>query len=325
VTDPEDGLTGEEARDFLLTMWTIRRFEEAVDDLFARGLLHGTMHLSLGQEATAAGAISALREGDYITSTHRGHGHCIAQGADVTLMLAELLGKETGYCRGRGGSMHIADIEQGNLGANGVVAGSIPIAVGAALALRLQGKDAVVLCFFGDGATNEGGFHEAINLGSIWKLPVVFLCENNQYGMSMLWKKAVAIERLSDRASAYGIPGVTVDGNDVVEVRWAVREAVARARGGNGPSLVEAVTYRYRGHSKSDQQLYRTRDEVDEWRQQRDPIARFAALAIEGGLLSEEDARALEAEAGSLVERAVEEAKDHPDPSLAGIEDEVYA
>jgi TPP-dependent pyruvate/acetoin dehydrogenase alpha subunit len=205
------------------------------------------------------------------------------------------------------------------------VAGSIPIAVGAALALRLQGKEAVVLCFFGDGATNEGGFHEAINLGSIWKLPVVFLCENNQYGMSMLWKKAVAIERLSDRASAYGIPGVTVDGNDVVEVREAVREAVDRARGGNGPSLVEAVTYRYRGHSKSDQQLYRTRDEVDEWRQQRDPITRFARFAIEQSLLSEEDVRTLEAEAGSLVERAVEEAKDHPDPSLAGIEEEVYA
>ncbi len=313
-----------EAKDLLETMWTIRRFEEAVDDLFARGLLHGTMHLSIGQEGSAAGAISALRSSDYITSTHRGHGHCIAKGADVMLMLAELLGKETGYCRGRGGSMHIADLEEGNLGANGIVAGSIPIAAGAALALKLRGSDGVVLCFFGDGATNEGGFHEALNMAAIWKLPVIFVCENNYYGMSMAWNKATAVEKLSDRAAAYGMPGRTVDGNDVLAVREAVAEAVERARSGEGPSLVEALTYRHKGHSKSDKNVYRTRDEIAEWRA-KDPIQRFATIALEKGWLDEESATSLGQEAERRVERAVAEAMEQPDPSLVGIEDEVYA
>ena len=179
------------ARHALLTMWTIRRFEEAVDDLFARGLMHGTMHLSIGQEASATGACLALRDDDAITSTHRGHGHCIAKGADLTRMMAELLAKETGYCRGRGGSMHIADVATGNLGANGIVGGGIPIAAGAALAYQLRGEDRVVVCFFGDGATNEGAFHEAVNLAAIWKLPVVFVCENNKYGMSFSTEQSI--------------------------------------------------------------------------------------------------------------------------------------
>jgi acetoin:2,6-dichlorophenolindophenol oxidoreductase subunit alpha len=318
------GLTSEQAAELLRTMWTIRRFEEAVDDLFARGLLHGTMHLSIGQEGSATGAVSALEEGDYITSTHRGHGHCIARGADVTLMLAELLGKETGYCRGRGGSMHIADVDAGNLGANGIVAGSIPIAVGAAQALKLQGSDRVVLCFFGDGAVNEGAFHEALNMAAIWKLPVVFLCENNYYGMSMLWSKAVAIEKISVRATGYGLPGVTVDGNDVMAVRDEVAAAVARARSGDGPSLVEALTYRYKGHSKSDKNLYRTRDEIADWRQ-RDPIPRFTKLVMGQKLIDEETASSIEREAQRTVERAVRDAMEQPDPSVVGIEDEVYA
>ena len=188
------------ARHALLTMWTTRRFEEAVDDLFARGLMHGTMHLSIGQEASATGTCMALREDDAITSTHRGHGHCIAKGADLTRMMAELLAKETGYCRGRGGSMHIADVATGNLGANGIVAGGIPIAAGAALAYQLRGEDRVVACFFGDGAANEGAFHEAVNLAAIWKLPVVFVCENNKYGMSFSTEKSFAIENISERA-----------------------------------------------------------------------------------------------------------------------------
>ena len=223
------------ARETLLTMWTTRRFEEAVDDLFARGLMHGTMHLSIGQEASATGACRALRADDAITSTHRGHGHCIGKGADLVAMMAELLAKETGYCRGRGGSMHIADVATGNLGANGIVAGGIPIAAGAALAYKLRGEDRVVACFFGDGAANEGAFHEAVNLAAIWDLPVVFICENNKYGMSFSTEKAFAIENISERAAAYGIPGVTVDGNDVGAVYDAVAEAVARARRGEGP------------------------------------------------------------------------------------------
>lgn len=313
-----------QARELLDTMCTIRAFEEAVDDLFARGLLHGTMHLSIGQEATAAGAVAALEEGDYITSTHRGHGHCIAKGADLAKMLAELFGKETGYCRGRGGSMHIADVEAGNLGANGIVAGSIPIAAGAALALRMRGSDRVVLCFFGDGATNEGGFHEALNMAAIWKLPVVFLCENNCYGMSMAWNKATSVAKLSDRAAAYAIPGETVDGNDILAVRGAVSEAVRRARAGDGPTLLEAQTYRWKGHSKSDQNLYRTRDEISSWRE-RDPITRFAKTMIDEGSLTDEDAQAIASEARTRVADAVEISRSDPEPSISGIEDEAYA
>jgi acetoin:2,6-dichlorophenolindophenol oxidoreductase subunit alpha len=317
-------LTGEEATALLSTMWTIRRFEEAVDDLFARGLLHGTMHLSIGQEATAAGAISMLEEGDYITSTHRGHGHCIAKGADVTAMLAELLGKETGYCRGRGGSMHIADIDGGNLGANGIVAGSIPIAAGAALALKQRGSDRIVACFFGDGAANEGGFHEALNMAATWRLPVIFICENNHYGMSMAWTKAVAIDRLSRRAEAYGFPGETVDGNDVLAVRASVGEAVSRARAGEGPSLIECLTYRYKGHSKSDKNLYRTREEINEWRD-KDPALRLSRRAVEEGWLDQATVDEIPDQAGRRIEEAIEEAKSQPEPSLIGIEEEAYA
>ncbi len=263
------------ARHALLTMWTTRRFEEAVDDLFARGLMHGTMHLSIGQEASATGACMALRDDDAITSTHRGHGHCIGKGADLTRMMAELLAKETGYCRGRGGSMHIADVATGNLGANGIVGGGIPIAAGAALAYQLRGEDHVVACFFGDGATNEGAFHEAVNLAAIWKLPVVFICENNKYGMSFSTEKSMAVDTIAERASAYGIPGVSVDGNDVAAVYDVVHAAVERARAGDGPTLVESVTYRHKGHSKSDKNLYRTREEISEWREQGpDPAVR---------------------------------------------------
>lgn len=320
----QNEVTREEAESLLETMWKIRRFEEKVDDMFGRGLLHGTMHLSIGQEGSATGACAALEDGDYITSTHRGHGHCIAKGADLMLMLAELLGKETGYCRGRGGSMHIADVDSGNLGANGIVAGSIPIAAGAAQALKMKGSDRIVLCFFGDGAVNEGGFHEAMNMAAIWKLPVIFLCENNHYGMSMLWSKSVAIDRLSTRALGYGMPAETVDGNDVLAVRTGVATAIDRARAGEGPSLIEAVTYRHKGHSKSDKNLYRTRDEIKEWRE-RDPIRRLERLAVENGLIDEAALRVIEERATKAVEEATEEAMDQPDPSLSGIENEVYA
>jgi len=306
----------------LATMWQIRRFEEAVDDLFARGLMHGTMHLSIGQEASATGACFALRDGDAITSTHRGHGHCIAQGADLVRMMAELLAKETGYCRGRGGSMHIADVATGNLGANGIVAGGIPIAVGAALANQMRGNDSVVMTFFGDGAANEGAFHEAMNLAAIWRLPVVMVCENNKYGMSFSTEKAFAIKHISERAAAYGMPGVTVEGNDVEAVHAAVGAAVERARAGQGPSLVEAETYRWKGHSKSDKNLYRTKDEIAHWRE-GDPIVRFEQVVIGRGVLDETAVTAIRDQAREAVRAAVREANAAPDADpgdlLAGV------
>lgn len=312
------------AREVLGTMWRIRRFEEAVDDLFARGLMHGTMHLSIGQEASATGACRALRVDDAITSTHRGHGHCIAKGASLERMMAELLGKASGYCAGRGGSMHIADTATGNLGANGIVAGGIPIAVGAALAAQLRGEDRVVLSFFGDGAANEGAFHEAANLAAIWALPVVLLCENNKYGMSFSTERAFAIERIAQRADGYGMPGATVDGNDVEAVHAAVAEAVDRARTGGGPTLVEAETYRLKGHSKSDKNLYRTREEIAAWRE-RDPIGRFEAVVAERGVL---DAAALDAvrdEARQAVRDAIVRARAAEDATPEGLLGAVYA
>jgi pyruvate dehydrogenase E1 component alpha subunit len=318
------GASRDSARHALLTMWTIRRFEEAVDDLFGRGLMHGTMHLSIGQEASATGACLALRSDDAITSTHRGHGHCIAKGADLTRMMAELLAKETGYCRGRGGSMHIADTATGNLGANGIVAGGIPIAAGAALAYQLRGEDRVVACFFGDGAANEGAFHEAVNLAAIWKLPVVFICENNGYGMSFSTSKSFAIENISERAAAYGIPGVTVDGNDLDRVHEAVSSAVTRARAGEGPTLVEALTYRWKGHSKSDKNLYRTKEEIAEWRS-KDPILRFEAQVKESGVLSEEEVREVRTQAMDQMRDAVRQANAAPDADPSDLLDAVFA
>jgi 2-oxoisovalerate dehydrogenase E1 component len=310
--------------EWLYQMHLIRAFEETVEQLYAAGKMHGTMHLSIGQEAVAVGAIAALRPDDYITSTHRGHGHAIAKGQDLRAMLAELLGKETGVCRGRGGSMHLADLERGNLGANGIVAGGIPIAVGAGLSIRMQGQDRVVLCFFGDGAANHGNFHEGLNMAAIWRLPVVFLCENNQYAMSMPIRKAMAVPRVADRAAAYGIPGETVDGMDVLAVYRAVRTAVDRARRGEGPTLIEAITYRYKGHSKSDRQVYRTKEEVQAW-MARDPIARFRAWLIAHGWLSEAEAAGIEAQARQVVEEALRIAEGDPEPRVDQLTEGVYA
>ncbi|HET7431480.1 MAG TPA: thiamine pyrophosphate-dependent dehydrogenase E1 component subunit alpha [Nocardioides sp.] len=312
------------ARRALTTMWEIRRFEEAVDDLFARGLMHGTMHLSIGQEGSPTGVCLALRDDDAITSTHRGHGHCIAKGADLTRMMAELLAKETGYCRGRGGSMHIADVETGNLGANGIVAGGIPIATGAALAYRLRGEERVVACFFGDGAVNEGAFHEAVNLAAIWKLPVVFICENNKYGMSFSTEKSMAVEHVSQKAAGSGMPGVTVDGNDVAAVYEAMETAVARARAGEGPTLLENVTYRWKGHSKSDKNLYRTREEISQW-QEKDPITHFEERVVEAGLLTQDDLAAVRDEVVQTLRRAVGEANAAPDADPSDLLDSVFA
>jgi pyruvate dehydrogenase E1 component alpha subunit len=318
------GLNAEQLRGYLRQMHLIRAFEEQAEQLYIRGMIHGTMHLSIGQEASAVGACAALQPEDYILSTHRGHGHCIAKGARIELMMAEFMGKETGYCRGRGGSMHIADVAGGNLGANGIVAGGIPIATGVGLSLKMRRDPRVCLTFFGDGAANEGAFHEALNMAAIWTLPVVFFCENNTYAMSMHVARALPIPNIADRAAAYGMPGAVVDGNDFFAVYAAVHEAAARARNGGGPSLIEAKTYRWRGHSKSDRNLYRTQQEIDEWKQ-RDPIARLRGRLLALDLLSEMEAAAIEAEARAAIEAAVEFARGSPDPDPAGLEDEVYA
>ena len=311
-------------RDLLRQMYTIRAFEEMAEQLYALGKVHGTMHLSIGMEASAVGAIAALRPDDYILSTHRGHGHCIAKGADLKRMMAEFMGKETGYCRGRGGSMHIADVQGGNLGANGVVGGGLATAMGVGLGLKMQGSDRICLCFFGDGAANLGPFHESLNMAAIWSLPVVFVCENNQYAMSFSVKRAFAIDRISDRAAAYGMPGTTVDGNDLLAVREAVSEAVQRARGGGGPSLIENVTYRWRGHSKSDANRYRTQEEIEAWKR-KCPIARFRERLITRGELTEAEADEIERLARADIDAAVAFAEASPEPDTSTIEEGVYA
>jgi pyruvate dehydrogenase E1 component alpha subunit len=292
--------------------------------MYIRGLVHGTMHLSIGMEAGSVGSIATLREDDLIIHHHRGHGHTIAKGADLTIMMAEFIGKETGYCRGRGGSMHIADIPGGNLGATGVVGGGIPTAVGIALALQMRRSDKILLSYFGDGASNEGEFHESLNMASVWKLPVVFICDNNQYGMSMHTTRSMNIEKISVRAASYGIPGVTVDGNDVLAVYEAVREAGERARRGEGPSLVDCLTYRWRGHSKSDRNLYRTNEEIETWKQ-KCPIKRFKKVLVDATIMTQEEVEALDQAAKTAIDRAAEEAQTFPEPSPENMEDEVYA
>jgi pyruvate dehydrogenase E1 component alpha subunit len=288
-----------------------------------RGLIHGTMHLSIGQEASAVGSTMALRKTDYITSTHRGHGHCIGKGADPKLMFAEFFGKEEGYCRGRGGSMHIADVESGNLGANGIVAGGIPIAVGAALAIKKQKRDDVALCFFGDGATNEGAFHEALNMASIWKLPVIFVCENNKYGMSVSTERSMAVSNVADRASAYNMPGVIADGNRIEDVAEAVLTAIARAREGQGPTLVECKTYRTRGHSRSDRNRYRTKEEIEEWKL-RDPIGHFEAELVANGIATADEVAGIFAAADAEIAAGIEFARNGTDPSPSEGTRDVY-
>jgi pyruvate dehydrogenase E1 component alpha subunit len=305
-------------------MMLVRLFEEALEEMFSRGLLHGTMHLSIGQEATAAGACLALEKEDLITSTHRGHGHCLAKGAEPYKMFAELLGREDGYCRGRGGSMHIADLSNGNLGANGIVGGSLTISVGAALSFQLQKKDNIVLCFFGDGAVNEGSFHEALNLASLWNLPVLFLCENNQYGMSMASSKAVAGESIASRGESYGIKSVQIDGNDVEEVFETVKNFKNEILETKSPRFIEAVTYRYRGHSKSDRNLYRTSDEINYWKEEKDPIKRFIGKLQEEGV-SEEQLKELDGEVVNLIRTSVKNALDSPLSPETNLEEDSYA
>ncbi|MBK8286584.1 MAG: thiamine pyrophosphate-dependent dehydrogenase E1 component subunit alpha [Ahniella sp.] len=280
---------------------------------------------SIGQEAASVGSIATLRPEDLIIHHHRGHAiHTIAKGANLTTMMAEFLGKEPGYCRGRGGSMHIADIPGGNLGATGVVGGGIPTAVGIALALQMRRSDRILLSYFGDGATNEGEFHESLNMASTWKLPVVFLCDNNQYGMSMNVSKVMNIAHISERAASYGIPGQSVDGNDVLAVYEAVLAADERARSGQGPSLIDLMSYRWRGHSKSDRNLYRTPQEIDEWKH-KCPIRRFKQVLVDGGVMTRDEVEDIDQAAKTAIDRAAEEALTFPEPSPENMEAEVYA
>src|SRR5512136_2253186 len=278
----EQALSREDLLNSLRQVMEIRALEDNISSLLGKAVLKGASHLYAGEEAVAVGAVAALRDDDLITSTHRGHGHAHAHGDKVARtpeakqehynkMMAEVLGKSGGYCKGKGGSMHIADVEHGNLGATGIVGGNIPVAVGAALAQKLQGNDRVVLCFFGDGASNTGNFHESLNMASLWDLPVVFVAENNMYAMSVPWAKASKLPDIASRAVAYGIPGEVVDGMDALAVRGAVAKAAERARRGEGPTLIEAKTYRWYGHSHSDPRAYRTREEEAGWKQ-RDPI-----------------------------------------------------
>jgi len=294
-------------------MLEVRRFEEKVWDLFGRNIIPGTLHLYIGEEATAVGVCSNLRADDYVTSTHRGHGHCIAKGADLNRMMAEILGRSTGYCKGKGGSMHVADASVGILGATAIVGSAIPIAVGAALACRLQKTDRVVACFFGDGASNNGAFHEALNMAGAWKLPVIFVCENNLYAMGTRITQVTAIENIAERAEAYGMPGVIVDGNDVVLVYRAAREAVERARNGSGPTLIECKTYRHKGHSRFDPAKYRPPKEVDEWIR-RDPIPRLREKLMREGILTLEKAGKIDKEVLEAVEECARYALESPDP-----------
>jgi pyruvate dehydrogenase E1 component alpha subunit len=308
----------------LQKMCETRYFEEKAEELYTRGLVHGTMHLSIGMEASPVGSIAAIDADDWIIHHHRGHGHTIAKGADITLMMAEFLGKEPGYCRGRGGSMHIADFSHGNLGATGVVGGGIPIAAGIGLALKMKKSPNILLSFFGEGSTNEGSFHEALNMASLWNLPVVFICDNNHYSMSMPMNRSMNIEFVSSRAASYGIPGISTDGNQVLGVYQIVSEAVTRARSGEGPTLIENITYRWRGHSKSDRNLYRTKEEIAEW-MERCPINSFKSLLIETQIMNQGEVDEIDRLAKETIDLAAEEALKLPEPSPENMEDEVYA
>lgn len=295
-------------------MLTVRGFEEKAGELHAQNLMPGNVHLSVGQEASCVGTCSVLNDDDYITSNHRGHGHLIAKGADLKKMFAELLGRSSGYCRGKGGSMHIADFSIGILGANGIVGGGFPIIVGAGFSIKLRRTKQVGLVFFGDGAANRGTFHEALNMAAVYKLPVIFLCENNLYAGTSPATRFLAGGSVAGRAKAYGIPGYFADGNDVLDVRKAVAKAVRRARQGEGPSIVENETYRYSGHFQGEPQKYRTQEEVEEFRRRRDPIDRFKENLLQEGILTGSQDQEITDAVSDLIEKAVQYAKDAPFP-----------
>lgn len=305
-------------------MLRIRVFEEAIWEAYSRGTIRGLAHLSIGQEAAAVGACLALRQDDYVTSTHRGHGHLIAKGGRLDRMMAELMGKVAGYNRGKGGTMHVADLSLGMLGANGIVGAGLPIATGAALSAKLRGLDTVALCFFGEGAANEGVFLESMNFASVWKLPVIYLCENNQYGEYTPYQKVTAGERIGLRAAALGVPDVCVDGQEVEKVYEAVCTAVQRARAGEGPFFIEARTYRYRGHNVGDPGGYRTDEEIAAWKA-RDPIALFEKCLVETYSFTADEIAAVRAEVAAEMGAALQFAKDAEFPQTSEVTEHVYA
>jgi len=305
-------------------MLEIRLFEEKIFELYAQNLVPGTIHLYAGEEAVAVGVCSSLRKDDYITSTHRGHGHCIAKGADLKRTMAEILGKKTGYCKGKGGSMHIADFNVGMLGATAVVGAGLPIAVGAGLSIQLRKTDQVVVCFFGEGASNQGTFHESINMASVWRLPVVFVCENNLYAMGTRQSRVMNITDVANRAAAYGIPGEIVDGNDVLAVHEIIGKAVERARKGEGPTLVECKTYRHKGHSRVDPAKYRPKEEVEEWLG-KDPIKNFRTYLLAAHFMTEMEIQQIEQNVSVKIEEAVKFALESPFPLAEEALEDVYA
>ncbi len=306
------------------TMAMIRAFETRVRDEFARGRIPGFVHLYAGEEAVATGVCTHLKEGDTITSTHRGHGHCIAKGCDVDGMMAEIFGKATGLCKGKGGSMHIADVSKGMLGANGIVGGGPPLACGAALSAKVLGTDNVCVCFFGDGAAEEGTFHESLNLAAIWKLPVIFVAENNGFAESTPVTYHCAIENIGDRAAGYGIPGASVDGMDVLAVYEAAQAAIDRARKGLGPSLLECKTYRFHGHFEGDQQTYKTA-ELQQKMMEHDPLTNLRTTAIQQGLATAQDFDTIDAQVKQKIDEAVAFADRSPYPDLSEVDTDVYA
>jgi TPP-dependent pyruvate/acetoin dehydrogenase alpha subunit len=304
-------------------MMLIRVFEETTMRQFADGQIPGFVHLYAGEEAVAVGVCTHLSDADFITSTHRGHGHCIAKGVDIAGMAAELMGRQTGICKGKGGSMHVADIEKGMLGANGIVGGGIPLACGAALTAKIHGTDAVTICFFGDGASNQGTFHESINLAAIWKLPVVFVCENNGYAEATTFDYHCSVKDVASRAQGYGIPGVIVDGLDPFAMFAAAGEAIDRARRGDGPTLIEAKTYRFYGHEEGDAATYRTPEEVEEYRL-RDPLVTLGAHLTDNGLAAEADLERIRTAAQGTVDAAYAAGAAAPWPDPSETLDDVY-
>ncbi|MCO3928131.1 thiamine pyrophosphate-dependent dehydrogenase E1 component subunit alpha [Pseudomonas aeruginosa] len=305
-------------------MRTIRAFEERLHVEFATGEIPGFVHLYAGEEASAAGVMAHLRDDDCIASTHRGHGHCIAKGVDVHGMMAEIYGKKTGVCQGKGGSMHIADLEKGMLGANGIVGAGAPLAAGAALAAKLKGSDAGAVAFFGDGGSNEGAVFEAMNLAAVWNLPCLFVAENNGYAEATAANWSVACDHIADRAAGFGMPGVTVDGFDFFAVHEAAGAAIERARAGEGPSLIEVKLTRYYGHFEGDAQTYRDPDEVKHYRETRDCLKQFRERTCHAGLLSASDLDAIDAEVEARIEDAVQRAKNDPKPEPDDLLRDVY-
>ena len=322
---PEKSPSAEVLLDMYRLMWRIRLFEEQAEFQSSQGKVLGALHTCIGQEAVAVGVCTHLNSEDYIASNHRGHGHSLSKGADMKRMMAELYGRITGSCKGKGGSMHIADFAVGMLGANGIVGGGFGLATGAGLAAQMRAKGQVAVCFFGDGAANRGPFHENINMGAVWRLPVVYVCENNQFAQWTAQEEVTLVTDIASMASAYGIPGLQVDGMDVLAVYEAAGEAIGRAREGQGPTLLECKTYRFHGHNMGDPQQYRTREQIAEWSDSRDPLASFEKYLTKQGILTAQESETIQKEAAEEIQEAVTFADESPYPGPEELYRDVYS